>query len=579
MENTAHHDYLLNDIALCVVVAWGLAIVAKIIRQPLILAYLAAGVLVGPVGLGWIQDREAIATIAELGLILLLFMIGLEIDLKKVLSAGRAILVTSIVQVLGGTLLGVLFFKLLGYGLGGGRLDALYLAVAAALSSTVIIVKILYDKRELDTLAGRITLGVLVVQDLFAILFLAVQPDLKNPDVFQVLFSLGKVATLVAAALMASKYVLPVLFKAVARLPELVLVGALAWCFLVCGLAAALDLSREMGALIAGVALSTFPYALDVTAKVTSLRDFFLTLFFVALGMTIPAPTFSLVALAVTFAAFLFVTRLLTVFLPLYRMNLGHRISLLPALNLAQVSEFSLVIVVLGQKSQHISDATAGVVAYAFAIMAVSTSYLMTRSEAILRWSSPRLKRLGCKDFAHPETQGAKENGHVGKPIYILGFFTTASSLLEEMSRHQPALLQEVAVVDFNPIVNTELRRRGVSVVYGDISQRDTLLHAGIGRAEVIVCTIPNSLLKGTSNLRLVQELREINPGAKILTQADLISEVPKLYAAGASYVSVTRMLEAKLLREVLVAARENRLDDHCARLDRDLDQRREVIG
>ena len=579
MENAAHHDYLLNDIGLCVVVAWGLAIVAKIIRQPLILAYLAAGVLVGPVGLGWIQDREAIATIAELGLILLLFMIGLEIDLKKVLSAGRAILVTSIVQLIGGTLLGVLFFKLIGYGMGGGKLDALYLAVAAALSSTVIIVKILYDKRELDTLAGRITLGVLVIQDLFAILFLAVQPDLNNPNVLQVLFSLGKVATLVAAALVASKYVLPVLFKAVARLPELVLVGALAWCFLVCGLAAALDLSREMGALIAGVALSTFPYALDVTAKVTSLRDFFLTLFFVALGMTIPTPTFALVGLALAFAAFLFVTRLLTVFIPLHRMNLGHRISLLPALNLAQVSEFSLVIVVLGQKSQHISDATAGVVAYAFAIMAVSTSYMMTRSEAILRWSSPRLMRLGCKDFAHPEAHGTKEDGHGSKPIYILGFFTTASSLLEEMSRHDPALLQEVAVVDFNPIVNTELRRRGVSVVYGDISQRDTLLHAGIAKADVIVCTIPNALLKGTSNLRLVQELREINPEAKILTQADLISEVPKLYAAGASYVSVTRMLEAKLLREVLVAARENRLDDHRARLERDLDQRREVIG
>ncbi|HMJ89415.1 MAG TPA: cation:proton antiporter, partial [Candidatus Acidoferrum sp.] len=347
--SAVNHDALLNDIALCVVVAWGLGVLAKLLRQPLILAYLAAGVLVGPVGLKWISDRDAIATISELGLIFLLFMIGLEINLKSIASAGRAILVTSIIQVVGGTLLGLLFFRLIGYSLGAGKLDALYLAIAAALSSTVIIVKILYDKRELETLAGRITLGVLVIQDLFAILFLAVQPNLDNPAVSQILLSLGKVATLVVAALVASKYVLPTLFKAVARLPELVLVGALAWCFLICGLAVALGLSREMGALVAGVAISTFPYALDVTAKVTTLRDFFLTLFFVALGMTIPMPSFALLGMAIALGVFLIATRFITVFIPLDRMNLGHRVSFLPALNLSQVSEFSLVIIALGQ--------------------------------------------------------------------------------------------------------------------------------------------------------------------------------------------------------------------------------------
>ena len=573
-----NHDHLLNDIALCVVVAWGFAVAAKLIRQPLILAYLAAGVLVGPVGLGWIEDREAIRTIAELGLIFLLFMIGLEINLKSVASAGRAIVVTSFVQVLGGTFLGLLFFRLLGYGFGGGKLDALYLSVAAALSSTVIIVKILYDKRELETLAGRITLGVLVIQDLFAILFLAVQPNLNDPEISQVLFSLGKVATLVAAALAASKYVLPTLFKAVARLPELVLVGALAWCFLICGLAVALGLSREMGALIAGVAISTFPYALDVTAKVTSLRDFFLTLFFVALGMTIPRPNLSLLGMTLALAAFLILTRFLTVFIPLHRMNLGHRVSFLPALNLAQVSEFSLVIVALGQKSGHVSESTAGVAAYAFALLAVGTSYGMMRSESILRWISPRLTRIGFRDYT-PQKTGTTVQGHEAKAIYLLGFFSTASSLLEEFSRRDPALLHDIAVVDFNPVVNDELRKRGVTVLYGDISQRDTLLHAGINQAKIIVCTIPDSLLKGTNNLRLVRELREMNPNAQIIVPAQVLADVPKLYAAGANYVSVPRMLEANVLRDVLLAAREDRLHEHRQEMERHLQDRREVIA
>ena len=182
--------------------------------------------------------------------------------------------------------------------LGGLRWDPLYLAIAVALSSTVIIVKVLYEKRELDTLPGRITLGVLVLQDLFAILFLAVQPNLDDLRSAFSSFRSARVIVLVGAALLVSRFVLPWIFHRIARSPELVLVGALAWCFLVGEVGERLDLSREMGALVAGVAISTFPYALDVTAKVTTLRDFFITLFFVALGMTIPLPTASIIGLA-----------------------------------------------------------------------------------------------------------------------------------------------------------------------------------------------------------------------------------------------------------------------------------------
>jgi voltage-gated potassium channel Kch len=137
--------------------------------------------------------------------------------------------------------------------------------------------------------------------------------------------------------------------------------------------------------------------------------------------------------------------------------------------------------------------------------------------------------------------------------------------------------LREIAVIDFNPHVNQELRRRGVTVIYGDISQRVTLLHAGIDKAEIIISSIPNAILKGTTNLRLVQELREINAKAKIIAHAELLAEVPKLYAAGADYVSVPRLIEAKVLREVIVAAQENRLDEKRSELERDLRERQEV--
>ena len=207
--------------------------------------------------------------------------------------------------------------------MGGGRWDALYLGVGAALSSTVIIVKVLYDQRELDTLPGRITLGVLVLQDLFVILFLAIQPNLQNLHFGIGLLSAARVAVLVAAALLISRFVLPWLFRRIAQLPELVVVGAVAWCFFVCEAAVLLSLSREMGALVAGIALSTFPYALDVTAKVTSLRDFFVTLFFVALGMALPVPDGAMIASGLVLAAFVVVSRLATTFIPLYALKQG----------------------------------------------------------------------------------------------------------------------------------------------------------------------------------------------------------------------------------------------------------------
>ena len=162
------------------------------------------------------------------------------------------------------------------------------------MSSTVIIVKILYDKRELETLVGRITLGVLVLQDVFVILFLAIEPNLKNPAVGPLAHAFGNVILLLAVAFLASRFVLPPVFRSVARLPELVLVGALAWCLAMAGFAGWLGLSTAMGALIAGVMVSTYPYTLDVVAKVTSIRDFFVTLFFVGLGMSIPVPTHEL---------------------------------------------------------------------------------------------------------------------------------------------------------------------------------------------------------------------------------------------------------------------------------------------
>jgi len=562
-----------TDVALCIITAWVVAVASQVARQPLLLAYLVAGFALGPHGFGWVHE-ESIATISSIGLTLLLFMIGLEIDLKKMLNAGKVITITALSQILGCILLGWAFFGLLGPA--QTRLEAFYLAVAAAMSSTVIIVKILYDKRELETLSGRITLGVLVLQDLATILFLAVQPNLKNPAVGVFALALGKVLLLVAVAYCVARWLLPPIFKFIARLPELVLVGALAWCFALAGFAGELGLSREMGALVAGVMISTFPYTLDVVAKVTSIRDFFVTLFFVGLGMQIPIPTVTLLLWMLVVSGFLIGSRLVTVFAPLYLMRQGFRISLLPAINLCQLSELSLVLLALGVQSGDVSKQTVSIAAFTFAFLAVDSTYAIFKNDTVLKWATPWLNRLGFRDLSYAANDTA--DAEHGKRICLLGFSWTGSSLLEEITRERPALLPDIMVVDFNPHVHHQLKRRGIHAVYGDITQRDVLLHAGVGRAEMIICSLPNTLLRGASNLKLLRQLLELNPTAKIVVHAELLADVPALYAAGANYVSAPRLIEAADLLRVLDAAENNLLEERRTEQTGQLEGRREVV-
>ena len=201
---------LIGDITLCILFAWGLGLLAHFSRQPLILAYLIAGFFIGPFGMGWVKSQELISVISELGLIFMLFMIGLEIDLKKIVRAGQVILFAAGGQLIGGCRARHIVFH--GHRAVDGRRQvrrAVSLSSPARSPSTVIIVKVLYEKRELDTLPGRITLGVLVLQDIFAILFLAVQPSLANLQISVILLSIARVGVLVATALVLSRYVLP----------------------------------------------------------------------------------------------------------------------------------------------------------------------------------------------------------------------------------------------------------------------------------------------------------------------------------------------------------------------------------
>ena len=555
---------LLGAIGISILAATVLGYLAFLLKQPLLLSYIVAGAAIGPeFGFGWVNDKGDIRVIAEIGLILLLFMIGLELDLKKLKEAGKSLITTGITQFILCAAMGLGFFMLLGFTIGapyeytifgvkvlGGEYDLVYLAVCMALSSTTIVVKLLYEKFELDTLAGRLTLGVLVFQDIWAIVLLSLQSSLANPQFLSILRDFAEAGLVVLISMALSKYVLRYLFQKIAKLPELILVASLGWCFLIAGLANVFGLSMEMGALIAGVAISTFPYNADIIAKIINIRDFFITLFFVALGMVIPNPLLNLGLLKVAGVAALFLvaTRFFSVYPVLYFLGNGNRVSLLTAINLSQISEFALVIGVIGLKEHHIVRDIQTIIIFVFVMTSIASTYMIKYNHNIQGFLSTALSHIGFRDLGSE----AAEPEETSKDIAILGFFRVASALIQEIEDMKVNIKDRIVVVDFNPQVFSRLPLHGVKVYYGDISNPETLHHAGIEEARIVISTVSDEILVGTNNFRLTDQIKKIAPQAKIIVTAESPSRAVALYRAGADYVCLPNQLAAQHLVPVI---------------------------
>ena len=572
---------LLSSIGICVGFAALIAAVTWRFRQPLIIAYLATGVIIGPnIGLRFITNQESISTVAEIGLILLLFVIGLEIDLRKMSSGGAAVLLTGALQVPICVALGLAFFYLFGVQNAPHNYALLYLAACMSLSSTLVVVKILNDKFELDTLPGRITLGVLVIQDLWAVGMLAVQPNLLNPNLVPLLGSLWRGALLVVGGFAVAKYVLPQLFRMVAKAPELVLVSALAWCFFLAGAASLIGLSREMGALIAGVSLSTFPYNLDVVAKAVSIRDFFVTLFFVALGMQIQIPSLYALEIALAASVFVIVSRLVVVPI-LYALRLGLRTSIIPAINLAQVSEFSIVIASLGVTLGQIRQDVLTIVIITFAVTSVVSTYMINFSHAIQRMLTSVFKTVGWKDLDAAREEDAEA---LHQPVIFLGFFRDTSSILYEFehegtAEESRAFVEKILVIDFNPAVLHELRKKHIKCVYGDIAHSDTLRHAGVEHAKLVVSSITDDVLRGTSNLRLMHIANMHAPNARVVLTTEHIPQALHFYEEGADFVFIPRLYSAAACARILRKGLAGGFEEIRSQAIDHLSQRQEVLA
>lgn len=543
---------LLKDLAITFLIATAVGYIIERLKQPAILAYLVAGVIIGPhIGPQLVTSTENIEIISEIGLILLLFIVGLEMQPAHLMSVLRKVYIAGTGQFLFTVLAGVGFFMASGYALQSGNLEALYLAIAASLSSTAIVIKVLADKVELDSHAGRLTVGILLFQDLWAILVLAIQPNLANPGALPILAAFGKAALLVAAAFAFSRFLLGRIFAPIARTGEMVIMIAIAWCVAVAGAARLMGLSMEMGALIAGVSVSTFPYSFHITAKVMPLRDVFLTMFFISLGMEIPFPDTRYIRPVLLLVGFMFLARFAIVIPLSMAGKSGFRNAFVASLNLAQVSEFALVIAGLGVSLKHIGQETLGVLLFAMSLTSIVSSYLIQYNHAIYGAFVRLVGVFGLRLMREEKTDGAEVAK--AKRITLLGYHRGAQALIEFIALRRPEILEHIMVIDFNPETIHELETRNIACYYGDFGHLDTLQHAGVAATEIIVSPIPDILLRGTTNAKITAICRSINEQAFIIATADTAQQIPKLRQAGANEVLLPYFETAAHLTEVLL--------------------------
>jgi Kef-type K+ transport system membrane component KefB/Trk K+ transport system NAD-binding subunit len=477
------------EIALTLLAAALVGAIGTWLRQPLIVSFIAVGILVGPAGFGVITQYEEVELLASIGIALLLFVVGLKLDVQMVRTLGPVALATGIGQIVFTTVI----CYAVAVGLGMDALTAGYVSVALTFSSTIIIVKLLSDKREINALHGRIAVGFLIVQDFAVILAMiginAVSGERTAEQSLAVHAAgiLGKgLGLLVFVAVLAAR-VLPALTGLLARLPELLVLAGIAWAVVLAATAEALGLSKEVGAFIAGASLAATPYRDAIGSRLVSVRDFLLLFFFIDLGarldLSLLGATFGQ---ALLLSVFVLIAKPIIMMAIMGAMGYRKRTSFLAALTVAQVSEFSLILAALGVTVGHIDAEAMGLVTTVGLITIALSTYLIMYSarlyESLATW-------LGLFERRTPYREAAVDHGAPAKAdVVVFGLGRYGGGIV----RHLRLRNRKVVGVDFDPEALARWRREGVPVVYGDASDAELFDHLSLGDVKWVVSTAPD---------------------------------------------------------------------------------------
>lgn len=523
------------------------------IKQPLLIGYILTGLIAGPLFLNILSSSEGYETFAHIGISLLLFIVGLHLNLKLVKEVGPISLITGLGQVIFTTVVGFAINYTLGYSL----MSSLIIAICLTFSSTIIIVKLLSDKRDLETLYGKISMGFLIVQDLVAVIilmalsaFLVPREATQSTSLFIVITIISIIAA-VSLTYILSKTLLPKLLQSISESTELLFIFVISWCLGIAALFDYLGFSLEVGALLAGVALASSPYQSEISSRIKPLRDFFIVMFFILLGsqmvpeipgieevsfsekLSLIGEVFSpILPMAILLSLFVLIGNPIIVILLMSYLKYSTRTGFLAGLTVAQISEFGLIVGMLALEANLISSSELSMITLVGIITITVSTYMILNGEYLYSKFMPVLKYLDDKNL-----KDAKESkDHTRKyDIIIFGFDRVGFSLLKTIKNLGDSYL----IIDNDPQIIKKLKSQQITCMYADANNIEFLEEVNFEDAKLVISTIPYY----DTNVLLSSVFNKKNEKGLLFLTSRTIDEALDLYEKEADYVILPHFL------------------------------------
>ena len=544
------------DLTVIICLAAGLSLVFRYLKQPEILAYILTGIIIGSFHLFQNSSQDMLQTMSQLGVTLLLFMVGLEIRVSELFSIGKSLLIASLGQIiltfLGGFTIATLF--------GMDLLPSIYIATALTFSSTIIVVKILSDKREMHSLYAKFSLGILLAQDIVAIGLLMFLSGFNaqastTQSIFNLLLIILKGGVLVGIVIFLSRRVFPKIIESITKSPETLFLVSLAWVF---GLAAIVSspyvgFTIEIGGFLAGLALANSMANYQIIAKAKILRDFFIVIFFVLLGIQMSFDQLAVIIFpAIILSIFVIILKPFLTMVVMTAMGYRKRTAFLTGISLSQISEFSLILVFTGYKLGILDQQTVSMVTLVGLVSFFVSSYALVNSKKLYRILGPKLNFLEKQNAKKDEIQRTEDSlENLSGHVVVVGGDQMGESIMEALQD----IGMEVVVVDFDPRVVERLKDKNVHRLFGDIADLDIQERAKISEAKVVISTVPDI----EDNLLLLKEMKHENRKAKIIVMALDFRDAKTLYKEGADYVVLPHLAGGRQIAKIIS---ENHLDN-----------------
>ncbi len=543
------------ELSIIIVLAAIITGIIRILKQPSVIGYLLTGLIVSPYFLNVVKSTDTITLFSEIGIALLLFIVGLNLTPKVIKEVGPIALIAGLGQVFLTFLLGFFITRLLGFSI----IASLYIAIALTFSSTIIIMKLLSDKKDLEALHSKISIGILLLQDLIAIFALVIISSLSNNlginELATQTIILG--ALVFVLLILISKYLLPSLANFFAKSQEYLFLFSIAWGFGLAVLFDFLNFSIEIGALIAGITLSMSPYHHEISAKMRPLRDFFIILFFVLLGSQLGFTDINnFIVPVLILSLFVFIIKPLTILIFMGLAGHKKRNSFLVGSALAQISEFSFIIVVLGVKLGHIENGIISLITLIGLITIAVSTYFIMYADKIYPYLSGLLSIFEKRVYRKDKESIKKYS------IILFGYNRIGYDFVKTFQKLKKKLL----VIDYNPDVISKLISKKIDCKYGDADDLEFLDEINLKNIKMAVSTIPHS----ETNTLIIDKIREVNKKSIIIVVSHDIDEAYSLYEKGATYVLMPHFLGGKYISTII--------DKYGINLAKFLDERKKHI-